>query len=64
MIFPMSGNNTFETLDFADPRIPLGNRESTPQLTSLVFHARNYCKKRIVTSCIATAFIMEIITAI
>ena len=64
MIFPMSGNNSFETLNFADPRIPFGNRESAPQLASLVFHDRNYCKNRVVTSCIATAFIMEIITAI
>ena len=42
VIFPMSGNNTFETSDFADQRFSFRNRDGGV-FSPTMFHGRKYC---------------------
>ena len=42
VIFPMSGNNTFEISDFADQPFPFRNRDGGV-FSPRKFHGRKYC---------------------
>ena len=43
VIFPMSGNNTFETSDFADPHFSIRNNDGG-QFSSTRFLWKKYCE--------------------